>query len=129
MAYKTVEIDLVGYEGATFEQDFTWKTGDPPSAVDLTGYSGTCHIRDRIPDETPVFELESGTGVVIKDQDSDTGGYRLYIPNSDTEGKCPNHRERRMVYDLRLTDPDGDVRLHQHGTFILKPAVTRPWET
>lgn len=129
MGHVRAKIDLVAVEGTTFEKHFVWKTGDPASAVDMTGYTGTCHIRDRIDDEEPVFILEDDTGVVIKDQTDDPGGYKMYLPYDESSGMCEAHRERRMVYDLRLIAPDGEVRLQQYGEFKLLPAVTRPWET
>ena len=125
MACPRAKINLTACEGATFEKNFIWKTGDPAVEVDLTGYSGLCHVRDKIEDSTKVFELVDGTGVVIKDQVTSPGGYKMFISDAVTEGKCTRNKEREMVYDLKLTAPDGTVRLQQYGTFILYPAVTR----
>ena len=125
MACVRARINLTACEGATFDKGFIWKVGDPAVEVDLTDYTGLCHIRDRIEDTTTVFELEDGVGVIIDDQVANTGGYKLFISAEDTEGKCSRHRDRNMVYDLKLTAPDGTVRLHQYGNFKLIPAVTR----
>ena len=128
MGCARARINLTACEGATFTKSFVWKTGDPAEPVDLTGYTGLCHIRDRIEDNDTVFDLgalEDGTGIVIDDQAVNQGGYSMNISAEDSEGKCSRHRERRMVYDLKLTAPDGTVRLHQYGTFTLIPAVTR----
>lgn len=130
MACIRARINLVACEGSTFEKKFVWKSGDPAEAVDLTGYEGECHIRDKISDEEAVFILENGVGVVIdadQTQDGNRGHYKLYMDDEATRDECPGYRDRKMVYDLRLVAPDGTVRLQQHGEFKLQPAVTRPW--
>ena len=127
MSCARAKIKLTACEGATFKQKFVWKTGDPATAVDMTGYTGVCHIREKITDEDTVFELVNDTGVVIEDQAVTPGGYYMYISADDMEGACARHKERRLVYDLRLTAPDGSVRLQQYGDFNIEPAVTRTW--
>jgi hypothetical protein len=127
MSCARAKIKLTACEGATFEKHFIWKTGDPAEAVDLTGYTGTCHIREKISDEEIVFTLANGTGVVIEDQAVTEGGYYLYISAEDMEGVCEKHKTRQLVYDLRLTSSDGVVRMQQFGEFNIEPAVTRPW--
>lgn len=128
MSEDVIQIDLVMYEGTTFEKIFIWETGDPSEPVDLTGYKGECHVREKLSDVEPVFILEQEEGIIILNQSVAKGGYKFYIPDSISQGKCPNHKDRRMRYDLRLISPDNSVRLHQYGKFLLKAAVTRPWE-
>lgn len=128
MACTRAEIDLTACEGATFSKTFVWKTGSPAEAVDLTGYTGECHIRDKITDDVPDFILENAVGVIILDQTETPGGYQMYIAAEDTQGECPGNKRRKMVYDLALTDASGVVRMQQYGKFNLEPAVTRPWE-
>lgn len=128
MSCPRARINLTGCEGATFERRFVWKTGNPAEPVDLTGYSGECHIRDKINDSEAVFVLADGVGVIFDDQVENPGGYRLFMSPDVTSGKCVRHTERHMVYDLRLVAPDLSVRLQQYGNFKLIPAVTRPWE-
>ena len=132
MACIRARINLVACEGSTFEKKFVWKSGPKNEAVpvDLTGYEGECHIRDKIGDEEAVFILENGVGVVIdadQTEDGNRGHYKLYIDDEVTRDECPGYRDRKMVYDLRLVAPDGTVRLQQYGEFKLQPAVTRPW--
>ncbi len=129
MAHSTAYIDLEAIEGATFERRFIWKSGPVKTAqpVDLTGYTAECHIRDRVTEIDTVFILKDGEGVIIEDQEENTGAYRLYIPHTESKGKCIDHRTRKMDYDLRLVSPDGYVRMQQSGKFTLQPAVTRPW--
>ena len=128
MACVKATINLTACEGATFEKNFVWKSGNPPASVDLSGYTGECHIRDKITDQDPAFILENTVGVIIKNQTTDTGGYTLYMSPEDTEGACPKNATRQMVYDLQLTAPDGTVRMQQKGKFTIEPTVTRPWE-
>lgn len=127
MSCVRANIPLTACEGATFQKNFTWKTGDPAVPVDMTGYSGICHIREKIKDEDTVFILENDEGVVIEDQLVKPGGYFLYISATGMEATCPAHKPRNLVYDLRLIAPDFSVRLQQSGTFTIQPAVTRPW--
>ena len=128
MACVRAKIDLIACEGATFDKNFVWKSGDPAESVDITDYTGVCHIRDKIDDEEPDFILEDGVGVVVKNQSTDPGGYKMYMAPDDTEGACIGNKRRSLVYDLRLTAPDGTVRMQQFGKFTIEPAVTRPWE-
>ena len=127
MACSRAKVDLAACEGATFESNFIWKTGDPAIAVDITGYTGACHIRDKITDTDPTFTLEAGVGVIIANQTATPGGYSLYIDAVTMEGVCSTHRTRSMVYDLKLTAPSGDVKMQQYGVFTIQPAVTRSW--
>ena len=128
MSCARAKISMEACEGATFEKSFVWKAGDPPVEVDLTGYTGACHVRDSISDETPVFDLQLDAGFFIKDQGTDPGGYFFRILDSETSNTCPKHKSRRMVYDLRLVSPEGEVKLQQYGDFTIYPAVTRPWQ-
>lgn len=128
MSCPRANIDLTACEGATFDEPFVWLTGEDPAVeVDLTNYEGVCHIREKITSEEIVFTLVNGVGVIIADQETDPGKYSLYISAEDMEETCPLHKTRNLVYDLRLTAPDGVVRLQQYGTFTIEPAVTRPW--
>ena len=127
MACSRAKVNLTACEGATFESNFIWKTGDPAVAVDLTGYTGVCHIRDKITDETIIFTLASTVGDIIADQTATPGGYSMNIDSTTMEDTCVTHKTRSMVYDLRLTELGGDVRMQQYGSFIIEPAVTRSW--
>ena len=129
MSCVRAKINMEACEGATFEKNFVWKSGDPPVEVDLTGFTGECHIRDKISDEVAIFTLETDSGFIIKDQVAEPGGYAFKLLASETSDTCPKHKERNMVYDLRLLSPEGEVRLQQYGDFIIYPAVTRPWQT
>lgn len=131
MGCVRAKINITACEGATFEKKFVWKSGDPAVAVNLTGYTGECHIRDKIGDEEPVFILLNTVGVVIDADQTETGNrghYKLYMVDTITRDECPDSKERKMVYDLRLIAPGGAVRLQQYGAFKLLPAVTRPWQ-
>lgn len=128
MSCTRANINLTACEGATFEQSFIWKTGTPATEVDLTGYTADCHIRQGIRSDTPLFTLTTeNSGIVIADQETDTGKYTFNISDSDMQDVCASHNVVQGVYDLMLTSPGGTVRLHQYGTFTINPAVTRPW--
>jgi len=127
MACSRAKVNLTACEGATFESNFIWKTGNPAVAVDLTGYTGVCHIRNKITDETVLFTLAAGVGVIIADQTATPGGYSMNIDSTTMEGTCVTHKTKNYVYDLRLTEPSGEVKMQQYGSFVIEPAVTRPW--
>lgn len=124
------EINITAYEGSTFNRLFIWKSGPEDGTkepVDLTGYTGICHIRTRLSSDDIVFDLTTNDGVYFEDQSVTKGGYRLIIPKEELEGICSNHRDVSFVYDLRLIDSDDNVRVQQYGTITFKPVVTRPW--
>jgi hypothetical protein len=127
MSCVRANIPITACEGATFDHLFFWKTGPEKTPIDLTGYSGACHVREKITSEGTVFNLTTGNGVNFEDQIENTGGYRIVIPKEGLEGICDRHRERVFVYDLFLIDPDGNVKVQQYGTITIVPVVTRTW--
>lgn len=127
------EIDLTIYEGGTFSQSFIWKTGDPATEVDLTGYSAEMMIRHRISDASPKLSITNKSGALAADDESgiyftdvEDGEYTIYLNDADTAALCgSSHETVRGVYDLFLTSPSGEVVLKQYGTANLIGAVTR----
>ncbi len=120
--------DLEIWEGATFYQEFTWKTGDPETPVDLSGYSAAMQARDAIEDEDPVFDLTTDNeGILILIPEAD-GKYAITMPPSITTGLCPTHEKRTLVYDLFFyaSSCADDAGLQQKGKIVINPAVTRP---
>lgn len=130
MISANANINLTIYEGATYYQEFTWMIDDLP--VDLTGFTAKLHARDLIEDLVPALELtdivegEEGGGIVILSPPAD-GKYAIFIPPSVTDGLCPSHEKRVLVYDLFFYAPAGldDASLQQGGKITIIPAVTR----
>lgn len=120
--------DLEVWEGATFYQEFTWQIGDPAAAVDLAGYTAAMQARDLIEDEDPVLDLTTeNEGILILVPEAD-GKYAITMPPSVTNGLCPTHEKRTLVYDLFFYAPGqvDDAGLQQKGKVVIYPAVTRP---
>jgi hypothetical protein len=124
-------IDLEIWEGATFYREFTWVVGTPEAPVDLTGFTAALQARDSLEEETVVIDLTTENGGIILLSPESAGGYAVSIPPSITEGKCPDHAKRTLVYDLFFYAPSGldDAGLQQKGKIVINPAVTRPVET
>jgi hypothetical protein len=128
-----VNIDITIVQGGTFSKQIIWETGDPPSPVNLTGYSAKMTVRKKIADETAILSLESKSGSLSNDSDSgiyfhsdaSDGTYTIYIKDDDTKVLCPDHKNIPAVYDLFLTTPDGETVLRQYGSCTIKAAITR----
>lgn len=117
-------VNITIYEGATFSQTFQWKTGDPATPVNITGFTGIMHVRASIDSETILIDLNTaGGGIVIEPPPTD-GKYTIFIPAEDTAGLCADHELIVAVYDLFLIS--GDVyMMQQYGNALIYPAVTR----
>ena len=123
-------MDLEIWEGATFYREFAWKIGTPPVAVDLTGHTAALQARDAHDSEIVVLDLTTeNDGIILISPETD-GGYAISIPPSLTEGLCPDHEKRTLVYDLFFYAPAGadDAGLQQMGKIVINPAITRPSE-
>ncbi len=117
------EKDLTIYQGASFQR--AWKLqdkdGDP---VNLAGWSGVCHIREKVKDSEFLLEASTENGrLTIYEED----GYYFYGLNL-----APQHTQildiKKGVYDIKLEDVTGDKVRIQEGKVTVSPAVTRPWE-
>lgn len=124
-ASARAKVDLTIYEGATFNQTFQWKTGDPAVPVDLTGHTADMHIRADIADEEALFDLDTENGGVVIETPNADGKYTVHIDAEDTEGLCPDHEIITAVYDLFLIS-GGERMLQQYGKVKIYPSVTRP---
>lgn len=127
------EISLTLYEGGTFDRKFTWKTGDPPVAVDLTGYRARMAIKRKLTDTDALITVNSTTDEWAPDaataiyfgQDGGEWYYRIYLRDDDTLGLCQDRKDIEGVYDLFLENPYGESVLKQYGPIHIKAAVRR----
>lgn len=120
-------LNLTIRQGATFRQQLTWDTGDPATAVDLTGYVAHLQIRDDV-GGTVLADMSSNTSYVapVGAQGSiglggTTGTITLYLPASATAQLSFDS----AVYDLKLTASTGDVFFLTKGKVKLVPQVTQ----
>ncbi|HBL23911.1 MAG TPA: hypothetical protein DDZ40_07305 [Deltaproteobacteria bacterium] len=119
-------INLEGWEGATFYQEFTWETGDPAEPVDLTDVTARMQVRADVADDDPVFDLTTENGGIIILSPATDGKYAILITPTQTLGICPDHEKRSLVYDLFFDHgTDNDTGMQQRGKFTFNPAVTR----
>ena len=89
-------LNLPIEQGATFFRQFTWQTGTPPTAVNLTGCTADAQIRD-------------ATGTLVLDLDSyitlggTMGTITLTIPASVTATLTG----KSLEWDMKITAADG----------------------
>lgn len=131
MGCVAVKVNIVVYEGGTFDQTFQWKSGDPAVAVDLTGYTAKFTVRAEMAGVALVSATEASvpwtadedSGVYL--DDAAEGKYRMYINDADAVDLCADNVDVMGVYDLFLYSPSGEAVFKQYGNCALKAAVTR----
>lgn len=111
--------NITVYQGATFRLPITWKTGETPTAVNLTGYTARMQIRSTVTSPTDLLELTTENGGIALG--GAAGTIEILIEAADTAGQA----WRTGVYDLELIAGSGDVRRLLEGTATLVPEVTR----
>jgi len=137
MSCVRANVDIMIVEGGTFDKTFQWKTGDPPIAVDLSGYSAKMQVRAKLKDEEALLSIESSEDVWVPDAKSgiffydgianpdDLGKWRIYITDEDSSGLCDAHKDIEGVYDCFLYNQEGEAVLQLYGKATLVAAVTR----
>jgi hypothetical protein len=130
-------IDITIVEGGTFNKTFQWKTGDPSVPVDLTGYTARMQVRAKLKDDVPLLDILSVSDIWVPDGDTgiyfandeydseDTGKWKAYIKDSDTEGLCASHKDITGVYDLFLYNSSEEAVLQLYGVATIIASVTR----
>jgi hypothetical protein len=119
-------------EGGTFNQKFQWKSGNPLSPVDITGYTSLMQIRVKLTDAAPLIDIphamdawvpDGATGIYMDEPES--GLYRLYINDADTLGLCAQHKDVVGIYNLFLYSPAGEAVFRQYGPAAILAACAR----
>jgi hypothetical protein len=118
MQLPIAEVDIVIFQGATFDQTLFWEIGEPPEAVNLSGYTGKLQVRTKPASKAVIIELSTENGRMTLNET--TGSIRLFISASDTAALSAQN----AVYDLELTTGYVVSRLLQ-GNVIIAPEVTR----
>jgi hypothetical protein len=117
------EADICLFQGATFDQTLFYETGNPPVAVDLSGYTAKMHIRSKPESKAVMLELstQAGNNRITLNYGSQNGAIRLFISATDTAqlSVCD-----KAVYDLELYNGAVTTRILQ-GNVIISPEVTR----
>lgn len=117
---QPASIDLTIYQGSTFSQTFQWKTGNPSTPVDLTGYTARMQIRERIISPTAIISLTTENGGIVF-TDSVNGQFKIEMSAETTA----SFSFKNGVYDIEFVSPSGFVRRLFEGSVTLSPEVTR----
>lgn len=112
-------LDLVGYQGASFDYSLTWQTGGTP--VDLSGYSARMQVRETVDSTAVVLSLTAGTGITL----GGTAGTIFLEASAATMAAIDAQASNQFVYDLELVSGAGYVTRLLEGTFTVSPEVTR----
>ena len=119
-------------EGGTFSQKFQWKSGNPLSPVDITGYTSKMQIRVKLTDAAPLIEIphtleewapDGKTGLYLYAPES--GIYLVYINDANTLGLCAQRKDVAGIYNLFLYSPAGESVFRQYGpaTILVAAAI------
>ncbi|MEW6505526.1 MAG: hypothetical protein AB1457_16330 [Chloroflexota bacterium] len=108
-------------------------TGDPPVAVDLTGFRARMAIKKKGTDPDVLISIDSTADIWAPDSKTaiffgNDGGawyYRVYIRDNETLGLCSGLKDIDGVYDLFLENPYGETVLRQYGAANIKAAIRR----
>jgi hypothetical protein len=112
------KLDLVAYQGASFDYTLTWLAGGTP--VDLTAYTARMQVRESYDSATTVLSLTSGTGITL----GGTAGTIYLEASASTTAGFDGTPNKQFIYDLELESAGVVTRLVE-GTFTINPEVTR----
>ncbi len=107
------------YKGATFDITMTWKTGDPPAPVDLTGCSARLQIRASVDSTVAAADLSTSNGKIILG--GTAGTIRLVLSAAETSALGLE----AGVYDLEIISAGGLVTRLLQGRVKTYAEVTR----
>lgn len=110
--------DFTIYQGASFDRTFTWQTGDPATAVNLTGYTGRMQIRQAVGSPAAVIELTTSNGRMT------LGGAAGTVAIAITAADTADLAAGQFVYDLELINGATVTRLLE-GRATISAEVTR----
>lgn len=113
------KLNLKIDQGATFYKAVTWKTGQPPQAVDLTDCTARMHVRESLDALLVLLDLSTENGRIVLG--GPTGAVALVVDATTTAALTWDSG----VYDLEIIFPDGTVRRLLAGSVSVSPEVTR----
>jgi hypothetical protein len=119
------QADICIFQGATFNQTLFWEVGDPPSPVNLTGYTAKLQIRSSHKSKVVILELSTSNGGITLGTSGNytTGAINLAI-GASTTAQLSVCDDAKPVYDLEMTNGGIVTRILQ-GNVIIAPNVTR----
>lgn len=113
------KLPLKIYQGATFRKVVTWKAGQPPQPVNLTGCTARMQIREKVASPTAYITLTTANGGITLG--GTAGTVEIYIPDETTA----SFTWTTGVYDLEIEYANGEVRRLLSGPVSVSPEVTR----
>lgn len=119
MSCEVASHDLCIPQGASWSRVFTWKTGSPAAAVNLTGYTARMHFRTSYSAASATLELTTGNNRIA------LGGALGTITLTLTATETAALAAGRYVYDLELVSGGGLVTRLVEGIVTVSPEVTR----
>ena len=112
------KLDLVAYQGASWDYTLTWLAGGTP--VNLTAYTARMQVRETFDSTGTILSLTSGTGITL----GGTAGTIYLEASATTTAGFDGTPNKQFVYDLELESAGVVTRLVE-GTFTINPEVTR----
>lgn len=106
--------------GSSFTKDYQWKTGDPAAGVDMTGWTGECHIRAKIGDPEPLVVLSTANGKLTLGA---TGEIHMDLLEADT---LLLKGYKKAVFDIEIAYGDFKKNI-VGGDITVLPEVTRDY--
>jgi hypothetical protein len=117
---QPAHIDLEVYKGSTFVKVIQWKTGEPATAVNLTGCTARMQIRKSVNDSV-ILDTLTTENFKLQIHDPLNGKFKIIIhANVSTAYTFVS-----AVYDLEIVFPDGTVIRVIEGCLNAIPEVTR----
>lgn len=107
-------------QGATNRKLLTWKTGTPPTEVNLSGCSARLQARPSIKSDTVLIELGTFNNTIILGSQGAGTIELIFYPESTIGSNWTT-----AFYDLEITLANGDIKRLVEGTLTLSPEVTR----
>lgn len=115
------KLDFTIYKGSTQAKPMQWKTGDPLTAVNLSGCAIQMQIRPKVDSLTVIDTLSTSNGRIVIDNAA-TGEFTLHFPADTTSGIT----DLFAVYDLEVVYPGGNPKYTiVEGKITFKQEVTR----
>lgn len=117
---QPAHIDLEIYKGSTFTKVFTWQTGTPAAAVNLTGCTARMQIRKTVNDIV-VLDTLTTENSKLQIHEPLNGKFKIVIPATVSTA----YTFTSAVYDLEIIFNDSTVIRVIEGCIVASPEVTR----
>jgi len=115
---KPARIDLLIYQGSTYDKRWTWKSNGTP--VDLTGAVIKAQVRPAAQAGLIYLDMSTDNGQIVI-RDAKGGTFGMYL----TDEKTAALNFSSAVYDLEVHWATGEVLRLLEGGVTLSREVTR----